>query len=216
MDDVSLRDLTPGPASTALAHADLTLRERKRLERWDRVVDAAVRLAAAGGYDAVQMRDVATEAGVAIGTLYRYFGSKDELLLAGLARWATAVCERIAAGPIPGASPADRVAWALRSATEPIETSPTLMSALVTAMASPVLGEPHRSEASVAVASLIHTAIGDDLPGTDVDGVVRVIGHVWFSAIVSWVAGREPGLRIGDELEAAARLLLPTAPAAHA
>jgi TetR/AcrR family transcriptional regulator, cholesterol catabolism regulator len=188
---------------------DLTTRERKRIERWDRVVTTALRLAGSGGYEAVQMRDVATEAEVAIGTLYRYFGSKDELLLAGLARWATEVCERIAAEPIPGATAADRVAAALREATEPIETSPTLMAALVTAMASPVPGQPHRQEAALAVHSLIRTAIGADPDGVDVDGVVRVVGHVWFSAIVSWVAGRPRGDGIADELEVAVRLLLP-------
>jgi AcrR family transcriptional regulator len=187
----------------------LTTRERKRLERWDRVVDTAIRLAATGGYEAVQMRDVATEAEVAIGTLYRYFGSKDELLLAGLAQWATDVCARIGAEPIPGATPAARVAWALREASAPIETSPLLMSALVTAMASPVPGQPHRDEASIAVAGLIRTAIGDDTDGVEVDGVVRVIGHVWFSAVVAWVSGRDPDLRMADELEHAAHLLLP-------
>jgi AcrR family transcriptional regulator len=187
----------------------LTTRERKRLERWDRVVDTAIRLAATGGYEAVQMRDVATEAEVAIGTLYRYFGSKDELLLAGLAQWATDVCDRIGSAPIPGTTPAARVAWALREASAPIETSPLLMSALVTAMASPVPGQPHRDEASIAVAALIRTAIGEDTQGVDVDGVVRVIGHVWFSAVVAWVSGRDPDLRMADELEHAARLLLP-------
>ena len=51
-------------------------------ERRDRVIDAAMQLAAEGGYDAVQMRDVATKADVALGTVYRYFGSKDPLLAA--------------------------------------------------------------------------------------------------------------------------------------
>ena len=41
-----------------------------------------MKLAAEGGYDAVQMRDVAGEAGVALGTIYRYFASKDHLLAA--------------------------------------------------------------------------------------------------------------------------------------
>ncbi|TML66926.1 MAG: helix-turn-helix transcriptional regulator, partial [Actinobacteria bacterium] len=48
--------------------------------RRDRVLDAALVLAAEGGYDAVQMRDVATRAQVALGTIYRYFASKDHLL----------------------------------------------------------------------------------------------------------------------------------------
>ena len=45
------------------------------------MLDATLALADKGGFDAVQMRDVATEAGVALGTVYRYFSSKERLLL---------------------------------------------------------------------------------------------------------------------------------------
>ena len=53
--------------------------------RKQRLLDAATALAAEGGYDAVQMRDVAARAEVALGTLYRHYASKDQLLLAALA-----------------------------------------------------------------------------------------------------------------------------------
>ena len=52
-----------------------------------RVIDAALRLAADGGYDSVQMRDVSAEADVALGTIYRYFSSKDHLLVAAMVEW---------------------------------------------------------------------------------------------------------------------------------
>ena len=42
-------------------------------------------LAADGGFDAVQMRDVAAAADVALGTVYRYFSSKERLLLEAMA-----------------------------------------------------------------------------------------------------------------------------------
>ena len=57
-------------------------------ERRDRMLEAAMKLAAEGGYDAVQMREVADGAGVALGTLYRYFPSKVHLLVAALAECA--------------------------------------------------------------------------------------------------------------------------------
>jgi hypothetical protein len=47
-----------------------------------RILEAARSLAIEGGYDGVQMRDVADRAEVALGTLYRYFRSKVELLIA--------------------------------------------------------------------------------------------------------------------------------------
>ena len=55
-------------------------------ERRQRILDATLALASKGGYEAVQMRAVAERAGVALGTLYRYFPSKIHLLVSGLAR----------------------------------------------------------------------------------------------------------------------------------
>jgi AcrR family transcriptional regulator len=55
-----------------------------RRERRGRIVASALRLFSDHAYDSVQMDDVAREAGVAKPTLYRYFGSKEELFLASL------------------------------------------------------------------------------------------------------------------------------------
>jgi len=45
------------------------------------ILDAALRVVAAGGIDAVTHRRVAAEAGVALGSTTYYFGSRDEILL---------------------------------------------------------------------------------------------------------------------------------------
>ena len=37
-----------------------------------------MRMASEGGYEAVQMRAVAEESGVALGTIYRYYSGKDD------------------------------------------------------------------------------------------------------------------------------------------
>ena len=49
-------------------------------------MDAALAIAATGGYDAVHMRTVAEHVGMAVGTLYRYFPAKTHLLVAPLSR----------------------------------------------------------------------------------------------------------------------------------
>ena len=46
------------------------------------IVDAAMRLFRAGGYDRTTMRAVADEAGVSLGNAYYYFGSKEHLVQA--------------------------------------------------------------------------------------------------------------------------------------
>src|SRR3954469_4656158 len=78
-------------------------------DRRCRILDATIALATKGGFDAVQMRDVAESADVALGTLYRYFPSKVHLLVSVLStrlELSQAVLDR---QPIPGASREDRV-----------------------------------------------------------------------------------------------------------
>ena len=64
--------------------ADPSALTKSQAARRERVIRAAMELGAEGGYDAVQMRDVAQRAGVALGTIYRYFSSKDHLLAAAM------------------------------------------------------------------------------------------------------------------------------------
>jgi AcrR family transcriptional regulator len=63
---------------------------RRLAERRDTIVAAARALAAEGGMAAVQIAPVAARAGIAAGTVYRYFPSKTELVAAVIA----AVSER--------------------------------------------------------------------------------------------------------------------------
>ena len=58
------------------------MRERQKTERERRIVRAAARLFVRPGYAATAMEDVAARAGLAVGTIYNYFPSKPDLLLA--------------------------------------------------------------------------------------------------------------------------------------
>jgi len=77
-----------------------------------RVLEAAEKLFAERGVDAVTMDDVAGAAGVGKGTLYRRFGDKGGLAMALLDQRERELQERILTGPPPlgpGAEPADRL-----------------------------------------------------------------------------------------------------------
>lgn len=58
----------------------------KTPQQLDKMLDAAARLFGAKRFHEVRMEDIASEAGVGKGTLYRYFSDKDELYLALLRR----------------------------------------------------------------------------------------------------------------------------------
>ncbi len=78
--------------------------------RAERVVRAARKLASAGGYDAVQMREVAKNADVALVTLYRYYPSKDDLILAMLYADLAILRQQVMEGQAQQGTPRDRVA----------------------------------------------------------------------------------------------------------
>lgn len=59
-----------------------------QLARRQRIVEAALRALESQEYEQIQIRDVAQTADVALGTLYRYFSSKEHLYAAVLQEWA--------------------------------------------------------------------------------------------------------------------------------
>lgn len=59
-----------------------------QLVRRQRIIDAAKALLRINDYESIQIRDVASEANVALGTLYRYFSSKEHLYANVVYDWA--------------------------------------------------------------------------------------------------------------------------------
>lgn len=61
------------------------LRERNAEHTREHLIDTAIELFAGAGYEAVTLEQVAHEAGVSISTLYRYFPTKDLLVITPVA-----------------------------------------------------------------------------------------------------------------------------------
>ena len=180
----------------------------KAMQRRQRIIEAAIELGTEGGYDAVHMRVVAEQAGVALATVYRYFESKDHLLAAGVSEWTAQLQNQLARRPAQGDTPVERLVDVLRRASRGIERRPQFASALIRALHSPDSGVSVAANDVGRQIREMTAPILADLPPADVQGIVAVIGHVWNSAIMGWANGRAPISSIGDELENAARLLL--------
>ena len=187
----------------------MSVRSEQQAERRSRVVSAAMALAAKGGYDAVQMRSVAQEADVALGTLYRYFSSKDALLLAGLEQLAEDMQIQLAEHPAEGATSHERVTKVLGILCDLLESEPLRAHALVTALSSSDAAvAEHTLGVQARFKAMIADAVDGDQVVDDMEGVVHVLGMVWFASMLSWVAGRSESGTMAAELELAARMLL--------
>ena len=181
---------------------------KSQAARRQRVIRAALELAAEGGYDAVQMRDVAARANVALGTIYRYFSSKDHLLAAAMAQWTEQMRTRLAQAPAKGETRTDQLLDGLRRACRAMERQPKLPAALVTALASPDAGvETNASDVRAQIAMMAGSTL-DDLDPETRSTILSIVGHVWYSTLTAWANGRRPFSHIYNELERAVTLLL--------
>jgi AcrR family transcriptional regulator len=172
------------PASSARATTD-SQRERRR-----RILNAAVSLARQGGYDAVQMREVADLAGVALGTLYRYFPSKVHLLAAAMVRQLETLHDQLLREEPEGQDAGERVIAVIYRLIDALERDKLVSDALVRAM---VVAGPEEIEQINAVnSSIIATAIhGRGASATRCDYAISLlIGKVLMTDLLGWLCGR--------------------------
>ncbi len=189
----------------SLPQPRLTVVQRQRRQR---ILDTAIALAGEGGYEAVQMREVAARADVALGTLYRYFSSKEHLLVSAMAEQVSGLRRRLGEKPPRGAEPADRVMDVLRRSTRALMRQPDVTAAMLKSLissggdvAAPM--EPIGEQMTAIVVGAIDR--GD--PEAD-RKVAEVIQHVWLAALLWWVAGLAPASNVEEKLTITVDLLL--------
>ena len=199
--------LTVTTPATSHGPAPGTALARSQAARRRRVLDAALRLAERGGFDAVQMRDVATEANVALGTVYRYFTSKERLLLEAMVEEIEALAARLEARPPVGATPAARVVEVLSRGTASLQRHPEVTAAMVRAFGTADEADVVRRVGEIMTG--IITGVMHEGPPRPRDlAVARTLQQVWLSALIGWVGGVDDPPRVTADLQAATELLL--------
>ncbi len=174
----------------------------------------AIELAEKGGFEAVRLRDVAAEADVALGTLYRYFRSKEDLLIAALTSEVEQLETRMS-GRIPAGKDAlERVSTFFSAATKGLTRRPRLARAIIRAAAS---GDHELAEKVAAfhtrVTAMIKVALSGDSSAAKfsderADQVSLVLEYVWFGALVGWAGGISDQQQVIDQMQIAAGLVI--------
>lgn len=181
----------------------------RQAERRERVLRAAIDLAAEGGYDGVQMRAVAERADVALGTVYHYFSSKDHLLAESLSEWLDTFRRGVEANPAQGETTLDRVLDLLGRTIDAMGAFPRVTAALISGFVAEGEEVAVCQEAlHVTFAGLMGTAFPDGFPTADQARIIRSLEHVWFSALIGWKNDWLTYERASADLEDAARMLL--------
>lgn len=183
-------------------------RSRSQLERRKRIIKAAAALASRGGVEAMQMRTVAERAGVALGTLYRYFPSKMDLVVAVVGEELDVLEGSIDKRPPHGATPAERAVDVLARATRGLIREPELAEALIRAL---LLSDVRTGFGDRMTNLLARAAIGPDaqIPAGDPRRVLlRALAGLWTIEMIELLHGRGTVEEITERLEiVAARLI---------
>jgi AcrR family transcriptional regulator len=185
-------------------------------ERRDRILDVAIDLAEEGGFENVRQRDVADQAGIALGTLYKSFSSKEDILCAALEREAQTLERKMEAKPAEGNTPSERLHAFFKIVTRGMCRKPKYARAVLRAMAS---GEP---EVAANVAGyqermnriIISAMRGPDRPGESNEVsqreamVALYLQRIWFASLVGWSAGLQGQNDVVEQMQTACDLLL--------
>ncbi|MEU6287546.1 TetR family transcriptional regulator [Streptomyces sp. NPDC005047] len=220
MDNPEAEAIAPQRRSPSLAPSP-PLTERQR-ERRRRILRATARLACRGGFEAVQMREVAESSQVALGTLYRYFPSKVHLLVATMHDQLERLHGTLRKSPPAGDTAGDRVAQTLMRAFGALQREPRLAEAMARALTFADRSvSPEVDQVSRQTTAIILDAIGGMEDATPAQlSAVRVIEHTWLSTLITWLAGRASLTQVRVDIETVCRLLDlaetgPGRPAAH-
>ncbi|HVU61542.1 MAG TPA: TetR family transcriptional regulator [Mycobacteriales bacterium] len=184
-----------------------------QVARRERILDAAVGLASEGGYDAVQMREVAERAEVALGTLYRYFPSKVHLLVSALGRTFQQLRDSVPAGA--NGTPEERTYRVVAHVTRFLAKNRRLSGAMVRALMSAEADAAQEVEAvgDILVGFIAGAAHDVGATPTDVDALhAHIIGKVWLIDVVTFLSGRMTVSQVLEDLEATIALVMTSSP----
>ena len=136
------------------------------------------------------MKDVAEASGVALGTMYQYFSSKDHLFAEAMVHWGDLLPANIHRRPLAGDDPSLRLTEVLHRVVRAFQQQPNLAK-LVTALS--ISSDPFAVEAISRLDRTTGAVFRQALVGLDdrtAESMVRIIDHVMAGTLRLWSAGR--------------------------
>lgn len=181
--------------------------------RTQRIIEAAVELAERDGFEAVRLRDLAAKADVALGTVYRRFASKEDILAAALELQVQQMHAALRENPVPGDTPLERLSTLFEMTTSALAANPKLAAAMLRTVAS---GVPELSEKVLRYhGSMTDIILGvyrgnfeGELPSQKEQDLAHLLQNVWFASLVGWTGGLHDVETVQQITNRAAELLL--------
>ena len=166
-----------------------SLRERRRQETAEQIVDAVLALMAESGVDALTMDAVADRVGVSLRTVYRYFPDRTSLLMAALARHNESV-------PFESPTRPDEIGATYGEVMSRFDETPAIVQAVLAARIAGSVRWDARSQRIREIEQALAPAC-DRLPPDEAARATAVI--VYLANALAWLSLRDESGLDGTE-----------------
>jgi AcrR family transcriptional regulator len=183
-----------------------TLR-RDQLQRRQRIIRSALRALAGSEYDQVRISQVAADSGVALGTMYRYFASKEHLFAAAFVEWQGVLKQKLETERPPGDTEAERLRNIFHRTIRAFQLQPqfyrlvVMLSATTDAYAADLYGS-----VSSQFRDVVSTAF-DGPFDADREAIYSTVNAVLDQNLRSWVMNRATIEDVYRNVDSAIRLI---------
>ncbi|PRX58484.1 TetR family transcriptional regulator [Nonomuraea fuscirosea] len=199
---------TEGTMESHPAPGGHSVRTRSQHQRRKRIVQAAAALASRGGVEAMQMRTVAERAGVALGTLYRYFPSKMDLVVAVVGEEIDLLESSIERRPPGAATPSSRAVDVLMRATRGLMREPELADALIRSLIMAEVQTPFGDRMTGLLLRVSADGLSLEEASEEQTDLAGSLASVWVQELLEMLRGRRTYDQIQRRIETAAARLL--------
>lgn len=189
-----------------------TLR-RDQFARRQRIVRAALRALANSDYDQVRISEVARDSGVALGTLYRYFASKEHLFAAVFVEWQAALKKKLEKEPPRGGTEAERLRDVFHRTIRAFQLQPQFYRVVMILNATT---DAYAADLYQSVSSQFQDTVQTAFAGPFDDDHAAILGTVnavLDGSLRSWVMNRLTIQDVYHNVDAAIRLIYEYCPA---
>ncbi len=177
-------------------------------ERRDRIIQAGLALLRTLDHTQIQMKDVASEAGVALGTVYRYFQSKDHLFAEVLAHWAAQLPANVERRPLKGTTNAARLTDVLHRSMRAFQSWPQLARVVMALESSEDAFTREIFARNMDRNTQIYVAALQGIPEEVARDVVAVAASVFDLQLRQWVMGSQSIADVYDRIARAVWVVL--------
>jgi AcrR family transcriptional regulator len=159
-------------------------------DRRKRIVHTALRTLVNSEYERIKISDVARDSGVALGTVYRYFASKEHLFAAVYAEWQGTLKDKLERATPDGGLEQDRLRGVIHLAIRAFQRQPQFFRLVMVLQAT---DDAFAKEIFTSLGSVFIEMVDplfDITPVADRPAVLHTVEAVMVNYVQTWVTNR--------------------------